>query len=171
MLTLQYWRIMLTEEQIRKIIAETPKLVVKVYDDNCPFCTQYEPIFDEVAKQYSNITFAAIKIPRNQPSEFRAEFMTVDGKEKNSVPATLIFEGGKLVAQGWGRMFEPELKEFIETGKQPQRQPNPVEWAAKASTLELEAQLWQHTKQIEKLAYVKNIFEAEWNKRMAAKGM
>lgn len=154
---------MLTETQIREIINSNSKVIIKIWDDNCPFCTEYSPIFDKVASQYKDIVFASFKIPRSEKENtFRNDFLGGDA----AVPKTVIFENGQFKAVAKGRMREDKLIEFISTAKQEVEKPDPKKWAEKASLLELEAQLWQHTKMIEKFQYVKDIFETEWNKRM-----
>jgi thioredoxin-like negative regulator of GroEL len=89
---------------------------------------------------------------------------------KQSVPATVLFKDGKLVNIAMGRLFEPALKKFIETGEiEKPKQPTPQEFAARASLTELEASLWQVSNQINVAQNTFNIFKAEWDRRLQEK--
>jgi len=153
---------MLNEKEVRKIIKSNKKVIVKVWDDNCPYCKEYESIFDAAAAQYKDSTFVAMKIPRNEKeNKFRNEFLQGDG----GVPKTLIFENGELKSVGHGRMFAEGLAKFIETGVQERKAPNPMEWAANASYTHLKEAVKDHHKNIRKLTHTRNIFEEEVRRR------
>jgi thiol-disulfide isomerase/thioredoxin len=161
---------MLTESEVIKIIEANPKVVVKVWDDGCPFCKEYDPIFDTAASLFPDYVFVSLKIPRKDESAFRAAYMLENGKVKNSVPATIIFEGGEFKAVAWGRMYIEALSAFINTGAvQKPKPPTPEEFVKKASLMELEASLWQVSNQINIQQNTFNIFKAEWDRRLESK--
>ena len=154
----------LTEDTVQEFIKEG-SVAIKIWDDGCPFCNEFAPIFESISKQFPDVKFASFKIPRNNPSAFR-DFV----KMKQSVPATVLFNDGKLVNIAMGRLFEPALKKFIETGEiEKPKQPTPQEFAARASLTELEASLWQVSNQIVTMQGTFDIFKAEWDRRLQEK--
>jgi thiol-disulfide isomerase/thioredoxin len=141
------------------------RLVVKVWDDGCPYCVEYSPIFDKVTKELG-VTTCSFKVPRNAPSAFREKYMLENGVEKKSVPATLVFENGHLANIAWGRLHEPQLKAFLTTGELPsKKQPNPQEWATTASNNDLKASMWELGEQIKNNQMVYDIFYNELQRR------
>jgi thiol-disulfide isomerase/thioredoxin len=112
----------LKEKELLDLIAEGKPLVLKVWMDNCDFCKQFAPIFDEVAKesQDPNLPFVAFNLPRNPASSsFASKFMMVDGRIKGSAPATMLFFEGKLKALHYGVMNKEALVSMINTGEAP----------------------------------------------------
>lgn len=114
----------LTEETVKDFIKEG-NAVVKVYSDNCPFCTEYEPILDAYAAEHPEYKFGAIKIshpkdPKPQPSEFKRTYLKVEkGENEFGVPVVVVFKDGEMVSRAGGRLFKDQLEHFMKTGKLP----------------------------------------------------
>jgi len=146
-------------------ITPNGRFVVKVWDDGCPFCVEYAPIFDKVVAEL-NMPNCSFKVPRNIPSAFREKYMLENGKEKKSVPATILFEGGQVVNIAWGRLFEPQLKEFITTGQvAPKAPPSPHDYAKTASSNDLKASMIDLGEQIKNNQIIYDIFYQELQRR------
>ena len=115
---------MLSTAQLAEIINNNDKVIVKAWMQNCPFCVQYSPIFDQSAGSHEGIAFTSI-----ENTKIETSFAAQHSIDLSSLPVTLIFEKGQLKAQAKGLMNLEQLNEFIATGKQPQRkEPDPQEW-------------------------------------------
>lgn len=155
---------MLTEQQVRDIVAQNKKVAVKVFQDGCPWCDKYAPLFSEAASKHKDLVFASVNINNNNPSAFRDEFMG----GKKSVPATLLFEDGKVKATAWGYIDGEQLDEFISTGKYTPKKPakpDPREWAIKASMEQLIKSVAELNIQIKEHELAVAIFRAELERR------
>jgi thiol-disulfide isomerase/thioredoxin len=153
--------------EIEQIIKNNPKFVVMLWDDNCPYCTEFKPIFQAVCAETPEVMHALLKMPRNEENEFRDKY-----KLDKSVPKTLVFEGGELKAVGKGRMFEADFREFLATGVQPApKAPDPVAFAKAASIGNLEKSLFEAYQTKLKAEYVFSVFQTEWNKRLKEAGL
>lgn len=101
------------EDQVNELI-KVGKTIIKVYDDGCPYCDKYEPVFTGLISKFPDFKFASLKINRKEPSEFRRTYMKGNkGEEKNTVPATLIFENGLFLKIQFGIMTEEQAFSFI----------------------------------------------------------
>ena len=119
----------LTDVSYKDFIKEG-KVVIKGFGDNCGFCDRYAPTVDKVAAEMPDIKWASFKVPlRKQgdktpytPSEFKRTYMKQEkGTElKESIPVTFVFENGEMKFRHFGLMTEPQLKEFVLTGKEPE---------------------------------------------------
>ena len=111
----------LNEQELLDLIAGGTKLVVKVWMDNCPFCTEYAPIVEAVSKQLQDIKFVSFKLAANTggSSQFKREYMKVGAGEKLSAPATFVFENGAMKYRHFGKMTSNDLINFITVGVEP----------------------------------------------------
>lgn len=119
----------LTEDGYKDFIKEG-KVVIKAFSDNCRFCDEYKPIFDDVMKDYPGVKFASIKVPIHGANDFKRQYMVGEEKIINGVkqkpyrgsPCTLLFQDGELISVLDGRMQKDVVKRFIETGETPAKQ-------------------------------------------------
>lgn len=92
------------------------KTILKVYMENCSWCTKYEPVFKEAEAKYPNLTFAQMLVGQ-EPSEFKRLHMKTAVGESLGAPLTFIFEDGENKSRASGFMELGVLCEFIETGR------------------------------------------------------
>lgn len=111
----------LTEESAKDFIKSKKLIIVKGWMDNCKYCDEYLPIYEEVAKEYfsNNIGFGSLKIPSNGPSEFRRNYMKSKPGEPSGAPCTFVFKDGEFVMKHNGRIDATQLKELFLDNKTP----------------------------------------------------
>lgn len=147
---------MLTVEQVNDIIKDNETVVLKVWRDGCPFCVEYDPIFNDVSTKHSDKTFASYKA-QSPDDELLKKY------ELKSLPATLIFKKGEFAYKHLGRLFADELENFLRTG-----QSRTIEqWAVLASLAQLEGALNQHQKNYDEVSHALGVIKAECNRRKA----
>lgn len=105
----------LEENFLLEMIAKTPKLVLKVWMDNCPNCDEFAPVFEKVAADTLGFAFASFHLPANTAgkSEFKKKYMTPDEKGKIGAPAIMIFENGELAFKNYGKISEMQFRELL----------------------------------------------------------
>lgn len=109
----------LKEQELLDLINSGEAFVLKVFMDNCPNCTDFEPIFERVAQANPQVKFVSFNLPRKSAgaSEFKKKYMVANGKERIAAPATMLFAEKELKARQYGKMSEQDLVTFISTGK------------------------------------------------------
>lgn len=101
------------EKELIDLIANSEKLVVKVYMDGCSHCTKYAPIFEKIACDTQGFNFVAFKLnPADAAKSEFNKYMTSDGG-KISAPATFIFERGEMAFRHYGPLDEMQLRELL----------------------------------------------------------
>ena len=113
----------LKEAELLELIKSGELFVLKVFMDDCSFCTEYEPIFAEAAKNRPNMKFVSFNLPARSDggSTFKRNYMKANGKERIAAPATFIFDKGEMKYRQYGKMSAQELAEFIVSGKAPEK--------------------------------------------------
>lgn len=167
----------LKEDQIEEFIKEG-KSVIKVFTDldKCNPCKQYAPIFDSVARTTDGMKFGQIwvshpKDPKPTPSAFRRSYMKNDkGAEHNSVPATMIFENGKLTATMWGTTMDAEfdekrLRHFLSTKEILEKKKSIEDVIKSSSNVQLESFAYRAIMNIENLKRELDLIQEALSKR------
>jgi len=108
----------MNDASLMDLIAGGSKVIVDVWSDNCPYCTQFSPIFDEVAKEYPETHFVKFNLPK-VGSEFKKKYMTLQVGKPNGVPAIFVFEKGEVVLRHHGKIDAKQLKAFVNDGIDP----------------------------------------------------
>lgn len=111
----------LTEESIKEFIKQPGRVVIKGYMEGCGFCTNYAPIFADVASDYADskeFHFGEILLSRG-PSEFREAYMKPEPGKNLSAPCTFIFENGEYKTRHHGIVTDLQLEGFIKTLEMP----------------------------------------------------
>ena len=75
----------MNDTELLGLIAGGSKVVVDVWGDNCPYCVEFAPIFDSVAKDFPETKFVKFNLPK-VGSEFKKKYMTLQAGS-NGVPA------------------------------------------------------------------------------------
>jgi thiol-disulfide isomerase/thioredoxin len=164
----------LTEETVKDFIKEG-NAVVKVYSDNCPFCTEYEPILDAYAAEHPEYKFGAIKIshpkdPKPQPSEFKRKYLKVKkGEREFGVPVVVVFKDGKMTSRAAGRLFKDQLEHFMQTGQTAQASkpglPSIEEICRTYPTDKLKVFIFDNEQALKLISHHNDLMYAEINKR------
>lgn len=108
----------MNEKDLLKLINSGASMVVDVWGDNCPFCVQFAPIFDEVAKEFPEIKFVKFNLPK-VGSEFKKKYMTLQVGKGNGVPAIFVFEKKQMKYRHHGKIEAEQLRAFVKDGIDP----------------------------------------------------
>jgi thioredoxin 1 len=84
-------------------------VVVDFWNEGCPPCDMYAPIFEEVSKVYPDVKFAKIEAREAPISSSKYGVM--------ATPTTLFFKDGQKVDELLGAKSAEELKNKVETHK------------------------------------------------------
>lgn len=106
-----------TEDSVKECI-KTGKVVVKAWMDDCSYCDEFEPVFQD-ASSLPNVAFCSINIPASGSSEFRRTWMKSSPGEQSGAPAIFVFQDGELKWKHHGKMDLPDLIKFIHIGDKP----------------------------------------------------
>ena len=93
------------ENEFAEKIKTKGKVLVDCYANWCGPCKMLSPIIDEVASEYSDITF--FKIDVDEADEICSKYNIM------TIPTLLLFEDGKLKKQTSGFMTKMEVKELV----------------------------------------------------------
>ena len=107
----------MNDKELLDLIAGGSKIVVDVWGDNCPYCVEFAPIFDSVAKEFPEIKFVKFNLPK-VGSEFKRKYMTLQSGS-NGVPAIFVFEKGEQKFRHHGKIDAEKLKAFVNDGVDP----------------------------------------------------
>jgi len=112
--------IILDEISVKEFIKKD-RVFVKVFADNCPYCTRLDEQMEKV--QFNGFECGALKVSHPmdknpQPSEFKRTWMKQDKSDvvKDSVPAIFVFEKGELKYRHFGMVYSDTLQHWLETG-------------------------------------------------------
>lgn len=113
-----------TEKQLLKLIKSEPKLVLKIWSEDCPFCKKLAPIFDKAKIIFKEHKFVSLQVAsyKNIDIQDRDLLLTVKKVapgESGGLPATLVYENGALKHKHHGYMDAEALLKFLETGERP----------------------------------------------------
>lgn len=91
-----------------KEVLESPiPVVVDFYADWCPPCKMYAPVFEQAAAKLGDrVKF--VKVNVDSAREVASEYAVM------SIPATMMFKGGKAVGSVTGAYAEEDLVGWIE---------------------------------------------------------
>jgi len=96
----------LTAENFDKIIADNEIVIIDFWATWCGPCKQYGPIFERVAENVSDITFA--KINTDEQQQLAAQFQI------RSIPTTVVMKDEIIVFQQEGVLFHEKLLDIAE---------------------------------------------------------
>lgn len=112
--------LLLNEDSVKEFIKQD-RVFVKVFADNCPYCTRLDEQMEKV--NFSGYEVGALKVSHPmdknpQPSEFKRTWMRQDKSDivKDSVPAIFVFERGELKYRHFGMVYSDTLQHWLETG-------------------------------------------------------
>ena len=107
----------MNEKDLLDLISGGSKIVVDVWGDNCPYCIEFAPIFESVAKDFPETKFIKFNLPK-VGSEFKKKYMTLQAGS-NGVPAIFVFEKGEQKFRHHGKIDAEKLKAFVCDGVDP----------------------------------------------------
>lgn len=115
-----------TEVELLELIKLEPKLVVKIWSEDCPFCKKLTPFFDEVSAQFVESKFVSLKVASYRNIDIKDKDLLLIVKkvapgESGGLPATLVFENGTLKYKHHGYLEATPLANFIATGEKPEK--------------------------------------------------
>lgn len=113
--------LVLTEESVKEFI-QGEKVFVKVFADNCPYCTRLDEQMERVDMSGYQCGMLKVSHPMDktpQPSEFKRTWMRQDKSDvvKDSVPALFVFERGELKQRHFGMLYADSLQHWLATGQ------------------------------------------------------
>ncbi|QCR24269.1 thioredoxin family protein [Pontibacter sp. SGAir0037] len=95
------------DKELRQLIFQKPKVIVKFTDENCPICKQLHPKFNllSTAPEYEGITFVRMNAKENPVSSKEVKL--------TGTPFFAIYREGKLVDCGIAAT-EQELRKMLQ---------------------------------------------------------
>lgn len=113
--------LVLTEETVKDFI-QKDRVFVKVWAQNCPYCTRLDDQLLNVNLQGFETGMLEVSHPMDKspkPSEFKRTWMRQDKSDviKDSVPAIFVFEKGELKQRHFGMLYADSLQHWLETGQ------------------------------------------------------
>ncbi|UFS61559.1 thioredoxin [Sulfurimonas sp. HSL-3221] len=96
----------LTEENFEKTIADNEIVIIDFWATWCGPCKQYGPIFERIAENVTDITFA--KINTDEQQQLAAQFQI------RSIPTTVVMKDEIVVFQQEGVLFHEKLLDIAE---------------------------------------------------------
>ena len=113
--------LILSEESVKDFI-QNEKVFVKVFADNCPYCTRLDEQMERVDMSAYQCGMLKVSHPMDknpQPSEFKRTWMRQDKSDvvKDSVPALFVFEKGELKQRHFGMLYSDSLQHWLATGQ------------------------------------------------------
>lgn len=120
----------LTDETYKDFIKEG-RVVIRTWDEGCPKCVKYEPIFNEYIQE-TKVKAGVLRIhvmKEQRPSEFKRNYMRQDKSDniRETVPGTFVFENGELKARHFGWVEKDVLAKMVSdfvVPKPPCEEPN-----------------------------------------------
>lgn len=113
--------LVLNEETVKEFIKQE-LVFVKVYADNCPYCTRLDEQLPKIDLSGYDTGMLKVSHPMDktpQPSEFKRTWMRQDKSDviKDSVPALFVFERGELKQRHFGMLYSDSLQHWLATGQ------------------------------------------------------
>ncbi len=121
---------------------------------NCPYCEEFEPIFNAVC---SSLGIDCGKMIVTHGSEAKRQHLKAELGEKLAAPATLIFRNGERVSRRFGKMNAEQLRAFIGGQAVPEPKPKTL---ADLSIQELQESLCRQ--KVQRAEIDKTIAAIEW---------
>ena len=86
----------ITNQNFTDYVRSNRYVVIDAYTNGCPACKNYEPIFESVALAFSGseVHFAKADLEQQQSALKKSV-----GNDMRTIPLTLFYKDGKLVAQ------------------------------------------------------------------------
>jgi hypothetical protein len=113
--------LVLTEETVKDFIQQD-RVFVKVWAQNCPYCTRLDEQLQRVNLQGYEVGMLEVSHPMDKapkPSEFKRTWMRQDKSDviKDSVPAIFVSEKGEIKYRHFGMLYADSLQHWLETGQ------------------------------------------------------
>ncbi|CAB4141163.1 hypothetical protein UFOVP410_2 [uncultured Caudovirales phage] len=113
--------LLLNEESVKEFIKKD-RVLVKVWAQNCPYCTKLDDHIMNVNLDGFECGMLEVSHPMDKtpkPSEFKRTWMKMDKSDvvKDSVPALFIFEKGELKHRHFGMLYSDSLQHWLNTGE------------------------------------------------------
>jgi len=113
--------LVLSEESVKEFI-QNDKVLVKVWAQNCPYCTKLDDHLARVDLSGFSCGMLEVSHPMDKsprPSEFKRTWMRVEKSDvvKDSVPALFVFEKGELKYRNFGMLYADSLQHWLQTGE------------------------------------------------------
>jgi len=162
--------LLLSEETVKDFIQQD-RVFVKVWAQNCPYCTRLDEQLQRVNLQGYETGMLEVSHPMDKapkPSEFKRTWMRQDKSDviKDSVPAIFVFEKGELKYRHFGMLYADSLQHWLETG---QVTPSKIQQEEKAAQ-ERKQKLYQLFAQRGELTYNMEAIGAQLQKINAELG-
>jgi thioredoxin-like negative regulator of GroEL len=111
----------LSEESVKEFI-QKDRVLVKVWAQNCPYCTRLDEQLARVDLTGFECGMLEVSHPMDKnprPSEFKRTWMKMDKSDvvKDSVPAIFVFEKGELKHRQFGMLYSDSLQHWLRTGE------------------------------------------------------
>lgn len=112
----------LTEDTVKTFIKDNERVFVKVWAQNCPYCTRLDEQLKNVDLSAFVLGSLEVSHPMDKapkPSEFKRTWMRQDKSDvvKDSVPALFVFENGELKYRNFGMLYADQLSHWLKTGE------------------------------------------------------
>lgn len=113
--------LVLSEESVKEFI-QKDRTLVKVWAQNCPYCTKLDDALSKVDLSGFEPGMLEVSHPMDKapkPSEFKRTWMKMDKSDvvKDSVPAIFVFEKGELKHRHFGALYPDTLGHWLKTGE------------------------------------------------------
>lgn len=118
-----YTMVTLTQENYEKTVQDNEIVVIDFWAQWCAPCKQYGPIFEKVALQYPEITFA--KLHTEEETGLSDHFFV------QNLPTTVLMKEKTVVFKQPGLLSEEELTDLVEQVKATDMEKLRAEKAAK----------------------------------------
>jgi hypothetical protein len=148
-------------------LADNPNAVVLGWMENCTYCEQFKPIFQQVAEDpaFDALSFSTILIPRSG-SEFKRLYMKANLGEKTGAPCTFLFQAGEYLRRHHGLMTVEQLRQFLASGNVTVS--NPHKTLQELTNVELKASWLDQILSVERAQAIIRAIQTELDSRSSA---
>lgn len=102
--------------EFKQIYRNTEKSLVYISSVNCQYCQKFDPVIDEVSKEY-NFKYIYIDITSITEKQYKTILNELNINENNfGTPYLVIGSNGEKVDENIGYLSKPELTKFLEEG-------------------------------------------------------